>query len=643
MTSTAKSNSYVQGSLFEENFLIRTLGSLANTADIALTELVANAWDAGASKVEIFIPTERGAKLVVRDDGTGLSADQFHNRWMKLGYDRLKHQGKKVKFPPNRQGTRLAYGRNGVGRHGLLCFNNEYKVTTKTEGKNSIFVITTQSESQPFVLKSENVKAGNGHGTELEVIVERNLPDPARILDVISARFLHDPQFKVIINGESAPLENHSGLIDTTHVEIEGKKLKLNFVDTQKTARSALYQGIAFWQGRRLVGEPSWILGKEAVIDQRVRFAKRYTVVVETNDLADFILEDWTGFRKDKEMDSVYDAVSDYINKMFRQIAKENIEETREQVKKEFRKSVNDLSPLGKYEVDEAIESIAVNHPTARPEAISLAIEAIINLEKTRNGKELLQKLSQLSEEDICGLNKILDQWSIKDALVVLDEIDRRMTVIEAIRKLSSDKEIDELKVLHPLITEARWLFGPEFDSPEFISNSQLKTAIKELFKVKIGTEAFENHRKRPDIVIVGDSTMSVTGTEEFDNDSGLSTLNKILLIELKRGGFELTRKERNQAQGYVEDLVSCGSIIGSPFVYAFVVGEKFSGKLQPVSSVKNDKEIERGKVRITTFSQLVDTAERRLFRLREKLGERYDDIPGMELYQKVSQGNLWS
>jgi hypothetical protein len=115
------------------------------------------------------------------------------------------------------------------------------------------------------------------------------------------------------------------------------------------------------------------------------------------------------------------------------------------------------------------------------------------------------------------------------------------------------------------------------------------------------------------------------------------------LLIELKRGGFELTRKERNQAQGYVEDLVSCGSIIGSPFVYAFVVGEKFSGKLQPVSSVKNDKEIERGKVRITTFSQLVDTAERRLFRLRQKLGERYDDIPGMELYQKVSQGNLWS
>ena len=34
---------YIQGSLFEEDFLIRTLGNLANQPDIALTELIANA------------------------------------------------------------------------------------------------------------------------------------------------------------------------------------------------------------------------------------------------------------------------------------------------------------------------------------------------------------------------------------------------------------------------------------------------------------------------------------------------------------------------------------------------------------------------------------------------------------------------
>ncbi len=120
-----------QGTLFEEDYLLRTLGTLANSADVALTELVANAWDAGASEVSITIPEKYTELLIVEDDGTGLTRDNFHCRWMKLGYNRLKHQGKKVEFPPERQGNRLAYGRNGVGRHGLLCFNNEYEVKTK--------------------------------------------------------------------------------------------------------------------------------------------------------------------------------------------------------------------------------------------------------------------------------------------------------------------------------------------------------------------------------------------------------------------------------------------------------------------------------------------------------------------------------
>src|SRR5690348_7919404 len=40
-------SSYVQGTLFEKGYLLRSLGSIAHEPDIALTELVANSWDAG--------------------------------------------------------------------------------------------------------------------------------------------------------------------------------------------------------------------------------------------------------------------------------------------------------------------------------------------------------------------------------------------------------------------------------------------------------------------------------------------------------------------------------------------------------------------------------------------------------------------
>ena len=40
----------------------------------------------------------------------------------------------------------------------------------------------------------------------------------------------------------------------------------------------------------------------------------------------------------------------------------------------------------------------------------------------------------------------------------------------------------------------------------------------------------------------------------------------------------------------------------------------------------------------VTTYSQLVDTAERRMFNLRKILAKRYENVPGMQLYAQVQQ-----
>lgn len=182
-------NKIVQGSLFEEDYLVRTLGNLANSSETALTELVANAWDAGATIVDIFIPDEYGQTLTISDNGIGMTKDEFYSRWMKLGYNRLKHQGKKVKFPSGVDLQRQAYGRNGVGRHGMLCFNDEYDVITNKDGIESKFAITTKSEKEPFLIKEELFSKSTNIGTKLEVIVNKDLPRPENILDIISARF----------------------------------------------------------------------------------------------------------------------------------------------------------------------------------------------------------------------------------------------------------------------------------------------------------------------------------------------------------------------------------------------------------------------------------------------------------------------
>ena len=626
---------YLQGSLFEEDYLIRTLGGIAHKPDIALTELVANAWDAGASRVNIIIPEKHNEVLTVEDNGMGLTREEFHKRWMKLGYNRLTHQGKYAEVRNGINKQRLAYGRNGVGRHGMLCFNDTYKVITRKNGKETTFHVSTLNENQPFVIVNEKEREVIGNSTKLEVIVNRNLPDSSRVLEAISSRFFHDPEFIIYINGRSVDPESLDGFLKKTEVKINEKiSIELSIFDTQKLARSRKYHGIAFWQAGRLVGKPSWILGENSIFDGRSRDARRYIVLAKSNDLGDFVNEDWTGFLDSDEMNKVYEELTLKIRDVFKNIAKEHIDDTKASVKKEFQQQYSNLSPLGRYEVDEVIDHIVDTFPSNNQETLSIAVEAVIKLEKTRNGAELLSRLSKFSEEDIIGLNRLLDQWSIKEALSVLDVIDNRIACIEAIDKLAKDKEVDELKVLHPLLLNSRWLFGPEYESAEYSSNSQLRTIANKIFKLdKVKEVLFENDKVRPDLFVLGDSIGSVTGIEQFDLESKLTVIDRILIIELKRGGSNITRENRDQASHYVEDFIQCSELHNIHQITAFVVGHSISG-----SVVRTQRVGEKGHLHVTTYSQLVDTARRRLFNLREKLRTRYEDVTGLELVEKLRQ-----
>ncbi|MDR0575237.1 MAG: ATP-binding protein [Tannerella sp.] len=71
------------GSLYEDDYTVRSSGGIVTQPETALTELVANAWDAGATEVKIFIPCARGQILTVEDnDGVSMTREDFHNRWM---------------------------------------------------------------------------------------------------------------------------------------------------------------------------------------------------------------------------------------------------------------------------------------------------------------------------------------------------------------------------------------------------------------------------------------------------------------------------------------------------------------------------------------------------------------------------------
>jgi hypothetical protein len=62
----------------------------------------------------------------------------------------------------------------------------------------------------------------------------------------------------VLVNGRSLLLTEHTGLIDKTILALGSEKsAEVFFIDSTIAARTTQYQGVAFWVGSRLVGEPS--------------------------------------------------------------------------------------------------------------------------------------------------------------------------------------------------------------------------------------------------------------------------------------------------------------------------------------------------------------------------------------------------
>lgn len=609
---------------FEEKYIFRNNRSITSNNDIALTEFVANAWDAGAHNVYITIPFEEHEEIIVEDDGTGMTDEEFRSRWMTLNYDRQKRQGKEVVFPVGVESPkRIAYGRNGVGRHGMLCFSDSYTVETWKDGKCNSYAIAVSQCDAPFKIIKHTTSDKLGHGTKISAFVTRHLPDAVAMTDILSARFLYDPKFVVKINDRRIDLSQHKGIVFSKQITAPTKaNLAMTVIDSEKTAAKSQQHGIAFWISGRLVGQPSWTYGKTTFLDGRLKAAKRYTIIIKSDDLIDDVLPDWSGFIDSANMESIYCDIKSEVDEFIKSTMKSHLSEVRLDVIRDVRDELETLNVTGQRNISAFIEKVTDENPIMAPDYLHSAVEAMISIEKAKKGELLLTQLGQMTPDQLDRLADILNTWDVDDIATVIGEIDKRLVVIEAIQRIYDDKTTEELHTLHPLILNSRWLFGAQFDSPMFVSNSALTTVVRGLFKDgDYDLDEISNPKRRPDIICLKQYSLKAVCTDRIDITAGeIMKPDQILIIEVKRGGFEITDEEVNQVEYYVRQIRKSAVLHSSATIDAYVVGAK-------LGDIDTEKVTTSGRIHAVTYGQLVDTASGKLFRLRERLKEHYDAL----------------
>ncbi|MEZ5257856.1 MAG: ATP-binding protein, partial [Ilumatobacteraceae bacterium] len=102
------------------------------------------AWDADASTVSIRLGADR---IVITDDGEGMTVDQANERFLKVGYRRRQDR------PPVTPAGRHVMGRKGIGKLSLFAIADVVQVES-----------VCGDQHHGFIMRSDDIRAQVGDG-----------------------------------------------------------------------------------------------------------------------------------------------------------------------------------------------------------------------------------------------------------------------------------------------------------------------------------------------------------------------------------------------------------------------------------------------------------------------------------------------
>lgn len=204
--------------------------SLYRSFATVLGEAISNSWDADAKNAEIYINRDKNS-FFIRDDGLGMRADDFQNKFLKIGYSKRKDGTK------SSAAGRPFIGRKGIGKLALLSCADRITVISKVKGGNYIGgvidnsklddAITEDLTPQEYPLEEWKTATfakytpGHKHGTIIyfegvKEGIRGSFPLLAKIIALYFRFSLLDPSFNIFLDGKKITHKHLNDLAEKT-------------------------------------------------------------------------------------------------------------------------------------------------------------------------------------------------------------------------------------------------------------------------------------------------------------------------------------------------------------------------------------------------------------------------------------------
>lgn len=566
----------------------------------SIAELVANSWDAGATKVWIKIPdaenyNSSNSVFSIMDNGDGMDTNTIQHCYLVVGRNRRTEDG-------DASHGRRIMGRKGIGK--LAGFGLAEKVTITTWTCNNPKAVTFSMTLDELKCDARESKAiqfpwheidkssdwpQSGTLIELSILRHTSPIDLQILTETLARRFSRTTRGEMEISINNIPL---------TEPEIEmmyrypkegepekqilpsGQEIRFCYGFAKNTIRSKEMQGFVIYANERTAQAPPFFFNIESTAS-----AQHSTHYVTGEIFADY-LDSGTDDKSDvistdrQELDWEKEellALREWGEEFTRDILRKCAEMRGQQLEnwilsnQEFNKRIQLLDPINKKEISRFLKVLG-QKSEADNRAFELA-DALIRAYEFRTFHDVIDEI-QKAGDDPEKLEEILGRlydWKVLESRAILEIVSGRLSIINKLEQMiianapetASSITYDNL---HDLLAEYPWLFNPDWQV--FIEEKTIGTQLRQWGEEDC-SEDIKN--KRVDFLAFAKDT------------------DELIIIELKRPGHAVNFDEIQRLGKYQVELMKSRPNCRQVLVYGGTVNIPEN----KWSEIKNSKDFE--------------------------------------------------
>ncbi len=610
---------------------------LYSNVPAVLSEVVANAWDADATHVDIYIDTANGV-IKIRDDGHGMTSEDANKKYLRVGYERRKDGG--AKTPKGRP----VMGRKGIGKLSLFSIANIVEVRSVKEGERHGFRMNIEDIRQatktdgstdyhPQPIAAQDITLDKGTFIILTEMKRRLNQTEQALRRRLARRFSvigSNHNFTISLNGEPITIQERGYQGKIQYIWTFGERGK----EVASIAKNKEYSRELSGKVKSYSEESSpkidgWIgtaqkpgdlkdsdtresingivimvrgkLAQENILDE-FGIENLYSEYIVGEIHADFLDQDdaediaTTSRQRLIEEDPRYQDLKQTLGAHLRTIQNE----WRDQRNKDGLTAATDILP----QIKQWYKSLNPDHKKAaerlfgkinqlkidnQNEKGQLFISGILAFEslKLRN---LLNRIDEVSAENLGVLKDVFIQMDDLEASAYYQITKDRLEVIGKLSHLVEEDEIE--KVLQDHLYNHLWLLDPSWEratNTDYMER-QIRTALK-------GVDVNLDEDEKNSRVDIGYTTNG----------------NKHVIVELKRASRRLSTSDLvaqiQKYYGAASKILQQTGKREEPIEFICVIGQPLSDWTNPDGPSMSRIMLDGAKARVVMYRELIDNA----------------------------------